>query len=83
MGLSSTDYFENLQAEAAVEHERTRDRLQGKSTQPGSSDRAVAQVTMTKAEKARFMRLAKEHGLGLSPFIRLACDEYIRVHGWE
>ena len=63
--------------------ERTQERPRGKSSQAVSPDRAVAQVTMTKSEKARFMRLAKAHGLGLSPFIRLACDEYIRTHEWE
>lgn len=81
--MAGTDFFERMQAEATVEHEKTQDRLHGKPAQAVSSDRAVAQVTMTKSEKARFMRLAKEHGLGLSPFIRLACDEYIRTHEWE
>jgi hypothetical protein len=80
---NSTEFFEQLRVKNADEHERTRERLSGKPKQKVSPTRAVAQVTMTKAEKARFMRLAKEHGLGLSPFIRLACDEYIRTHEWE
>lgn len=78
-----TEFFEQMRVKNAVEHERTRERLFGKPKQKVSQTRAVAQVTMTKDEKARFMRLAKKHGLGLSPFIRLACDEYIRSHGWE
>ena len=52
----------------------------------GSSDRqsrAVAQVSMTTSEKQRLTRLAKEHGLSLSAFLRMAANDYIQRNGWE
>ena len=52
----------------------------------GSSDgqsRAVAQVSMTTSEKQRLSRLAKEHGLSLSAFLRMAANDYIQRNDWE
>ena len=47
-------------------------------------DRTVlVQASMPLSQKRRFAAAAKEHGLGLSAFVRLACDDYIRRHGWE
>lgn len=44
--------------------------------------RATALVSMTKDNKQRLTGKAKEHGLSLSSFFRLAADEYIRNHNW-
>lgn len=52
----------------------------------GPSDRqsrAVAQVSMTTSEKQRLTRLAKEHGLSLSAFLRMAANDYIQRNDWE
>ena len=52
----------------------------------GPSDRqsrAVAQVSMTTSEKQRLTRLAKEHGLSLSAFLRMAANYYIQRNDWE
>ena len=43
----------------------------------------LVQASMPLSQKTRFANAAKAHGLGLSAFVRLACDEYIRTHGWE
>lgn len=45
--------------------------------------RAVAQVSMTAAEKHRLTRLAKDHGLSLSAFLRMAANDYIQRNKWE
>ena len=78
-----TEFFEQMRVKNADEHERMRERLSGKPKQKVSPTRAVAQVTMTKDEKARLTGIAREHGLEFSPFVRLACNEFIRTHGWE
>ena len=51
---------------------------------PGTSTRATALVSMTKAEKEneRLTSKAKAHGLSLSAFFRLAADEYMSNHNW-
>ena len=46
----------------------------------GEDTRATALVSMTKDEKARLTTKAKQHGLSLSAFFRLAADEYIANH---
>ena len=48
----------------------------------GTSTRATALVSMTKAEKERLTSKAKAHGLSLSAFFRLAADEYMSNHNW-
>lgn len=48
----------------------------------GGDTRATALVSMTKEEKERLTMKAKEHGLSLSAFFRLATDEYMRNHNW-
>ena len=47
---------------------------------PGTSTRATALVSMTKAEKERLTSKAKAHGLSLSAFFRIAADHYISNH---
>lgn len=49
----------------------------------GGQSRAVAQVSMTTSEKQRLTRLAKEHGLSLSAFLRMAANDYIQRNDWE
>lgn len=53
---------------------------------PNESDdgdtRATALVSMTAAEKERLTSKAKQHGLSLSAFFRLAADEYMNTHNW-
>ena len=49
----------------------------------GEDTRATALVSMTKDEKARLTTKAKQHGLSLSAFFRLAADEYIANHDCE
>ena len=44
--------------------------------------RATALVSMTAAEKERLTSKAKQHGLSLSAFFRLAADEYMNTHNW-
>ena len=48
----------------------------------GEDTRATALVSMTKDEKARLTTKAKQHGLSLSAFFRLAADAYIANHNW-
>ena len=48
----------------------------------GENTRATALVSMTKEEKERLTMKAKEQGLSLSAFFRLATDEYMRNHNW-
>lgn len=48
----------------------------------GTNTRATALVSMTKTEKERLTSKAKEHGLSLSAFFRLAADEYMSNHNW-
>ena len=43
---------------------------------------ATALVSMPLATKCRLTATAKKHGLSLSAFLRLAADEYIKIHGW-
>lgn len=50
---------------------------------PVDKSRAVAQVSMTTYEKQRLTRLAKEHGLSLSAFLRMAANDYIQRNEWE
>ncbi|WP_446723479.1 ribbon-helix-helix protein, CopG family [Olsenella sp. An188] len=38
---------------------------------------------MKRNEKERFRRLAKNHGLSLSAFLRLAANDYIERNDWE
>lgn len=47
-----------------------------------NNTRATALVSMTKDDKRRLTGKAKEHGLSLSSFFRLAADEYIKNHDW-
>jgi|GEM_PF-4341535 len=56
---------------------------QGSQEFPVDKSRAVAQVSMTMYEKQRLTRLAKEHGLSLSAFLRLAANDYIQRNEWE
>lgn len=79
-----TEFFEQMRVKNANEYAKTQECLSAdKPKQKVSSTRAVAQVTMTKDEKAHLTRIAKEHGLEFSPFVRLACNEFIRTHGWD
>lgn len=48
----------------------------------GEYTRATALVSMTAAEKERLTSKAKQHGLSLSAFFRLAADEYMNTHNW-
>lgn len=78
------DVYEQLEAEAANEHDRHYRHNQAQLNRVRVSDtRAVSQVTMTKDEKERLTRICKAHGLSFSAFVRLACNEYIDEHGWE
>lgn len=43
---------------------------------------ATALISMTPAEKKKFVEAALEHGLCLSAFLRLAANEYINNHKW-
>lgn len=45
-------------------------------------ERATALLSIRKADKEYLKQVAKEHGLTLSAFLRLAAEEYIRNHGW-
>lgn len=53
-----------------------------KKAEDGRS-RATALVSMTKDEKKRLTHMAREHGMALSAFLRLAAEEYIRNHKWQ
>ncbi|OUP38899.1 hypothetical protein B5F23_05395 [Olsenella sp. An188] len=48
-----------------------------------NESRVVSQVSMKRNEKERFRRLAKNHGLSLSAFLRLAANDYIERNDWE
>ena len=43
----------------------------------------VSSVSMKRSEKERFSRIAKDHQMSLSGFLRIAADEFIKNHGWE
>lgn len=45
-------------------------------------ERATALLSIRKADKEHLKQVAKEHGLTLSAFLRLAAEEYIRNHEW-
>ena len=67
---------------SALEHSNTAPvRLVAGSS--GGQSRAVAQVSMTTSEKQHLTRLAKEHGLSLSAFLRMAENDYIQRIDWE
>ncbi len=80
---SDIDFFASVASEVAAEHDRTRDGLRGDVEPVPARTRAVAQVTMTKDEKARYMRVAQRHGIALSQMVRLALDFYIKQMGWD
>ena len=75
-----TALFDSMMADTAVKHERKVARASGHRRDTGT---CVAQISMSVDAKQRFTNAAKAHGLQLSGFVRLACDEYIRNHGWE
>lgn len=79
MTYDPNEVFSRVSSRAAERHDE-RTRVKDKAT----SDKTVlVQASMPLSQKTRFAAAAKEHGLGLSAFVRLACDEYIRAHGWE
>lgn len=61
---------------AVIAAEKTPNKSDGEDT------RATALVSMTAAEKERLTSKAKQHGLSLSAFFRLAADEYMNTHNW-
>lgn len=79
----NVDSFEQMTDASAGEHARTHERLSGKPKQRVSPTRAVAQITMTKDDKARYRRIADAHGIKLSQMVRLALDFYITQMGWD
>lgn len=79
----NVDFFQRMADESAAEHARTSERLAGKPKQKVSPTRAVAQITMTKDDKARYRRIADPHGIRLSQMVRLALDFYIKQMGWD
>lgn len=43
---------------------------------------ATALISLRKKDKARYTNIAKQHGLSLSAFLRLAAEEYVVNHNW-
>jgi len=67
-----------------LESDTTKEHDTAVSAATGQVDkRTTSLVSMTKAEKARLTGKAKEHGLSLSAFFRLATDEYMKNHDWQ
>lgn len=66
----------------SFESDTTKEHDTAVATASGTSTRATALVSMTKAEKERLTSKAKAHGLSLSAFFRLAADEYMSNHNW-
>ncbi len=50
---------------------------------PERTSYAVAQVSMTSAEKQRLTLLIRDHNLSLSAFLRMAANDYIQRNDWE
>lgn len=44
---------------------------------------ATALISLRKKDKVRYTKIAKQHGLSLSAFLRLAAEEYVDNHGWN
>ena len=66
----------------SFESDTTKEHDKAVAAASGTSTRATALVSMTKAEKERLTSKAKAHGLSLSAFFRLAADEYMSHHNW-
>lgn len=76
--------FEALEAGSRRRHDRVVESMTGDAKQyKRPKDSVISQVSLPRAQKERFTRIAREHGQSLSAFFRLAADEYIRQHGWE
>lgn len=76
--------FDAMEYDAQRRHDRIVDKATGKArpqTRPEGS--IIVQSSMPREQKERFTAAAKAHGISMSAFIRLACDEYIKNHGWE
>ena len=43
----------------------------------------TALISMSMETKRRLTLIARDHGMSLSAFLRLAADEFIERHGWE
>lgn len=52
------------------------------SVQAPEDTRATSLVSMTMKDKEYLSAVAKQHGLSLSAFFRLAAEEYIKNHEW-
>ena len=44
---------------------------------------ATALISLRKKDKVRYTNIAKQHGLSLSAFLRLAAEEYVVNHNWD
>lgn len=43
---------------------------------------ATALISLRKKDKVHYTNIAKQHGLSLSAFLRLAAEEYVVNHNW-
>ena len=54
------------------------------NTGEGKKDiQTTALISMSMETKRRLTLIARDHGMSLSAFLRLAADEFIERHGWE
>lgn len=75
--------FRSFESDARKQNDNMEDTtVKDQKKSVGEDTRATALVSMTKEEKARLTKKAKQHGLSLSAFFRLAADEYIANHKW-
>lgn len=74
------DMLAKFEVKAAEEHTNKEAKM---GARDGESRRVIAQISMPKEYKEHLSAVAKEHGLSLSAFCRLAADEYIEKHGWN
>lgn len=56
--------------------------LNRKKEETTADEKVTVSIAMKKKEKQELSEIAKNHGLNLSSFFRMAAIEYIHTHGW-
>ena len=77
-----TSLLDSFESDTEKEHDDAVATAVTPKKSAGGDTRATALVSMTRDEKERMTSKAKQHGLSLSAFFRLAADEYISNHNW-
>lgn len=63
-----------------TEHDKEVQKVSG----DGSREKRISiSFSLSKNERDRYAELAKQNGLSMSSFLRLAAEEYVKNHNWE